>query len=148
TYYANRFLPKTEIDGIDISNKTVVEANALLHDRYSQEDFTIKDGDSEWKTVNLAQFGLQTDFTDELQSLKDEQNQWSWGMAYVSAAEEKTLDNLSVDQDTLTSETNTIQKELETLNEDRTKSADATLEKGEDGFSIKSEVDGDAIDVD
>ncbi|MDT2986757.1 L,D-transpeptidase family protein [Enterococcus casseliflavus] len=148
TYYANRFLPKTEIDGIDISNKTVAEANALLHDRYSQEAFTIKDGDSEWKTVNLAQFGLQTDFTDELQSLKDEQNQWSWGMAYVSAAEEKTLDNLSVDQDTLSSETNTIQKELETLNEDRTKSADATLEKGEDGFSIKPEVDGDAIDVD
>ncbi|MFR3287704.1 MAG: hypothetical protein ACLTQU_10655, partial [Enterococcus casseliflavus] len=81
TYYANRFLPKTEIDGIDISNKTVAEANALLHDRYSQEAITIKDGDSEWKTVNLAQFGLQTDFTDELQSLKDEQNQWSWGMA-------------------------------------------------------------------
>ncbi len=69
-------------------------------------------------------------------------------MAYVSAAEEKTLDNLSVDQDTLNSETDTIQKELETLNEDRTKSADATLEKGEDGFSIKPEVDGDAIDVD
>lgn len=148
TYYATRFLPNTKIDGVDMSNKTVAEANTLLHDRYSQEDFTIKDGDSEWKTVNLAQFGLQTDFTDELQSMKDDQNQWRWGISYVSAAEEKDLDNVSVDQDTLTTETKKIQTELETLNEDRTKSADATLEKGEDGFTIKPEVVGDAIDVD
>ncbi len=148
TYYATRFLPNTKIDGVDMSNKTVAEANTLLHDRYSQEDFTIKDGDSEWKTVNLAQFGLQTDFTDELQSMKDDQNQWRWGISYVSAAEEKDLGNVSVDQDTLTTETKKIQTELETLNEDRTKSADATLEKGEDGFTIKPEVVGDAIDVD
>ena len=33
TYYQDRFLPNTSIDDIDISNKTVAEANDLLHDR-------------------------------------------------------------------------------------------------------------------
>lgn len=73
TYYQDRFLPNTSIDDIDISNKTVAEANDLLHDRYSKQAFTIKEGNTDWKTINLAQFGLQTDFTKELEDLKDEQ---------------------------------------------------------------------------
>ena len=36
---------------------------------------------------------------------------------------------------------------METLNEGRTASKDATLKKGDDGFSIEPEVVGDAIDV-
>ena len=39
TYYQDRFLPNTSIDDIDISNKTVAEANDLLHDRYSKQSF-------------------------------------------------------------------------------------------------------------
>lgn len=147
TYYQDRFLPNTSIDDIDISNKTVAEANDLLHDRYSKQSFTIKEGNTDWKTINLAQFGLQTDFTKELEDLKDEQNQWTWGMAYVSAAEDKKLGTVSVDQQKLTSETATIKEALETLNEGRTASKDATLKKGDDGFSIEPEVVGDAIDV-
>lgn len=47
----------------------------------------------------------------------------------------------------MTSETATIKEALETLNEGRTASKDATLKKGDDGFSIEPEVVGDAIDV-
>ena len=68
-------------------------------------------------------------------------------MAYVSAAEDKKLGTVSVDQQKLTSETATIKRGFETLNEGRTASKDATLKKGDDGFSIEPEVVGDAIDV-
>lgn len=147
TYYSDHFLPNTKIDKIDISNKTVAEANELLHEQYASQEFTIAEKNSEWKKINLAQFGLQTDFTKELKALKEDQNQWSWGMAYVSAAENSELTELSVDQTRLTKEVAAVKGELDELNKTRTQTQDATLNKSKTGFAITPEVVGDAIDT-
>src|SRR5699024_551050 len=40
-----------------------------------------------------------------------------------------------------------LQKELDTLNEDRKPTENATITKGEDGFSVKKEVVGDQLDT-
>lgn len=147
TYYTNHFLPNTIINDIDVSNKTVAEANELFNAHYAKQEFSITENNSDWKTLNLAEFGLQTDFTDELNKAKDEQNQWAWGMAYVSSNQQEQNIDLSINQEQLTAEVQQVKTELEELNTTRTTTQDATLTKGTDGFSITPEVVGDAIDA-
>lgn len=146
--YSERFLPNTKINHTDISDLTVAEANKKLQDATAETNFTITDNGTEWKKISLADLGMKTDFSKELDNLLGDQNQWGWGMAYVFTNNSSDVNGLTLDESELDAAATNIQTELNTLNESRTKTADATLTKGPTGFTITPEVNGNSINVD
>lgn len=146
-HYADRFLPNTKINDINISNLSVAEANKKLKGNADQQEFSITDNGKPWKTVKKTELGLKTDYTDELQKILASQNQWKWGVAYVFAAENDSLDGVAVDEKKLDQELTALNTEISELNKTRTATEDAKLTKDKDGFKITPEVQGDTIDA-
>lgn len=146
--YSERFLPNTKINHTDISDLTVAEANKKLKAATDDTKFTITDNGQEWKSISLSDLGMKTDFSGELKNLLEDQNQWGWGMAYVFTNDSSDVNGLTLDKDELNAAAATIQGELNTLNESRTKTTNATLTKGESGFTIAPEVNGNSVNVD
>lgn len=148
TYYSSHFLPNTTVNQIDVSNLTVDAANKKLQEDYKNQPLTITEDGKTWKELSKTDLGYKTDFSSELQSLKDDQSAWSWGAAYVSADEKETIDPVDVDHDKLDATVATVTSELTQLNEGRTETKDATISTTSDGFTITPEVKGTSIDVD
>src|SRR5699024_11570848 len=94
TYYTKHFLPNTEINSINVSNLTVDEANDKLKDSYSNKKLAIEENGKVWQEVAKSELGYKDDFSSELTPLLEKQNAWSWGMTYVSAADNQEIDPL------------------------------------------------------
>ncbi|KAF1304479.1 L,D-transpeptidase family protein [Enterococcus sp. JM9B] len=146
-HYAERFLPNTTINDVDISNLTVTAANKKLKGNADEQEFSITDDGQVWKSLKKTQLGLKTDYTSELNKVLSSQNQWTWGVAYVFAAEKDSLDGVAVDEDKLNQEISTLETELTALNKERTATQDAKLDKEATGFKITAEVQGNSLDT-
>lgn len=147
TYYTNRFLPKTEVNSINVSNLTIDQANDKLKEAYSNKTISIKENGTVWKEIAKSDLGYKKDFSTDLASILKNQNAWTWGMNYVAAAEKQEIDPLSAEREQLDQTIETLSTELTELNKDRTPTADATIEKSGDSFKIKPEVKGNTVDV-
>src|SRR5699024_1416645 len=134
-------------EATDVSGLTTDQANKKLHDRFDAQAFSLTENGTEWKSYKKSDFGLQTDFSDELNAIKKGQNQWKWGIASFSAKENHSLKADVFDEEILAEQMESLQKELDTLNKDRKPTENATITKGEDGFSVKKEVVGDQLDT-
>ncbi len=148
TYYTKHFLPNTEINGINVSDLTV-EANEKLKEAYSDKKLAIKE-DGKLQEVPKSELGYKDDFTSELSPILNEQNGWTWGMTYVSAAEKQEIDPISQDHQKLDTTVQTLTMKLDTdLNKDRnTYPRCEVSKKSGDSFVIKPEVNGNTINVD
>jgi len=148
THYADHFLPDTFINDTKVSGLTAQQANDLLHERYDAEEFTIKQDGKEWKTIKKADFGLETDFSDELENMIDQQNSWRWGVASLFPANQKLdLNTAAFDKQTLNQQTKALDEELLSLNDDKSKTENAKIEQDENEFIIKPEQQGDELDT-
>lgn len=147
TYYTNRFLPKTEVNSINVSNLTIDQANDKLKEAYSNKTISIKENGTVWKEIAKSDLGYKKDFSTDLASILKNQNAWTWGMNYVAAAEKQEIDPLSAEREQLDQTIETLSTELTELNKDRTPTTDATIEKSGDSFKIKPEVKGNTVDV-
>lgn len=146
-HYSDHFLPNTKINETDIANLTVKQANEKLKGAADEQTFDIQDNGQNWQSIKKVDLGLKTDYTKDLEKIKDAQNRWKWGVAYVFADSDDKLDGIAVDQTQLDSAIKTIETQLNDLNKNRTKTKDATLTKGADGFTITPEVEGNSINV-
>ena len=147
TYYADHFLPNTQIEKTSVGQLTVAQADKKLQEQYSAATFTLTENNQDWKTINQLDLGLQTDFSADLAKVKKNQNQWLWGLSYLKGNEKHSLSNVAFDEKTLKATTDKLQKELETLNKDRTATKNATIKKADDGFEIVPEKQGDTLDT-
>src|SRR5699024_4551687 len=105
------------------------------------------DNNQEWQMINKAEFGLQTDFSEDLQKIKDAQNKWLWGTAYVTGKTNHTLSDAAFDEEKLNEQIESLKDSLDKLNDDREPTKNASIAKGEDGFSITPEKIGDELDT-
>lgn len=145
--YEERFLPKTFVGEVDVSQLTVNEANNQLNKQFNDLSFALLDHKNEWKSLKKTDFGLQTEFSDELKKLQKEQNPWTWGLSYFSKKKTFDLSQAAFDEEKLAESTTSLQEELTAWNKERPQTKNATLTRGEDGFSITPEIQGDNIDV-
>ncbi len=146
-HYSDHFLPDTFINGTKVSNLTAQQANDVLHERYDAQEFTIEQDGKEWKTLKKVDLGLETDFSDELESMINKQNNWQWGLSSLSTNKQKlSLNTAAFDKQTLNQQTKSIEQELAAVNENRTQTENAKIDKDDDGFVIEPEKQGDEID--
>lgn len=145
--YQDQFLPKTFVGDLDVSQLTVSEVNDQLTKKYDSLAFSLLDDKKEWQSIKKTEFGLQSEFSEELQKLQSQQNPWSWGLSFLSG--EKTLDvsKSAFNEEKLAERLAKLQTELTEWNKNRTQTKDATLARGEEGFTITPEVQGNNIDV-
>lgn len=146
-HYSDHFLPNTKINETSIANLTVKEANAKLKGAADEQTFDIKDNGTNWQSIKKVDLGLKTDYTKDLEKIKDAQNRWKWGVAYVFAESDDKLDGVAVNEDQLTDAIKKIENELNEFNKNRTKTKDATLTKGPGGFTVTPEVEGNSVNV-
>ncbi|MGM0214662.1 L,D-transpeptidase family protein [Enterococcus sp. AZ109] len=147
TYFNNRFLPNTVVNGINIENLTVEDANKKMEKALSNDPFVIKIDDKDWKEIDRQDLGWTTDYAEELSSIKESQNPFSWGMQLVSAAETKDVSGNTLDQDQLNTVKEQVKTDLTQVNEPRTPTENATIQQTDTGFEIIPEKQGTTIDV-
>ena len=75
--YQTKFLPKTMINDMDISNKTVFQVNKELQKSYRGKTFVATEGGMELFKFTGSDVGITDDFTESLTLIKDQQDQWS-----------------------------------------------------------------------
>lgn len=98
-------------------------------------------------TEKKVDLGLETDFSDELESMINKQNNWQWGLSSLSTNKQKlSLNTAAFDKQTLNQQTKSIEQELAAVNENRTQTENAKIDKDDDGFVIEPEKQGDEID--
>lgn len=146
--YQDQFLPKTFVGELDVSQLTVSEANDQLTQKYDSLAFSLLDDKKEWQTIKKTEFGLQAEFSDELAKLQNKQNPWAWGGRFFSGKTTFDLSNAALNEEKLAERNAKLQAELVEWNKNRTQTQDATLTRGDEGFAITPEVQGNNIDVD
>lgn len=142
TYYAQRFLPNTVVNGVKINNLTVSEANRKITRELSDSPFLIKIDDKNWKEINRKDLGWQNNYLPGLKEMQKKQNPFSWGMQLVSAADTKDVDGNTLDENKLNAVGEAIRAELTQANTTRTATENAKVTRTSEGFEITPENKG------
>lgn len=139
--YQARFLPGTFINGINVTDQTVEEAEAAI--RAKEEDYSLKlrFRFNEEEELNASDLKVSYNCGKELQSILDEQNGISWIVhEFSEPTPYKLKTTLSCDDKALTE---TLEALPELQPENIVKPADANLSLEEDlTFKLIPEIDG------
>lgn len=144
-HYAERLLPKTKVNSINVGGLTLEQANKKLNAELTEAPFEIHLGSTLWKQIKRSDFGWQTDHLEELSRIKQKQKPFAWGITSLLGSQHnlpKMYDQTKVNQ--LVADLNTVL--LET-NAARVPTKNATIEWQEDQFVIVPEKQGDTFDV-
>ena len=145
--YNERFLPKTFIGDLDVSELSVKEANEQLSKAQSDLAFVIKADGQEWKSIKKTELGLESNFESELKTLQEKQNPWKWGLQYFNSPDNLTLAPSAFNEEVVNEQIEKLESELTEWNKERTPTKNATLERKETGFEIVPEQQGDNVNT-
>jgi len=144
SYYEDKFLPNTTLDGIDISNDTVAQAKAETTAAIAQAQIQIVENGEAIHAFTPADLGVSVDNTEKLETMKAEQRGWNWPILLFREKQAQTdLSGVSVDEAALAG----ILAEIPLDNENRTAPVNATVVKGTDGYEITPEAAGNKVDL-
>ena len=144
SYYEDKFLPNTMLDGIDISNDTLAQAKEETTAAITQAQIRIMENGETIHAFTPADLGISIDNTEKLETMKAEQSGWDWPILLFQEKQEATdLSGVSVDEIAL----GNILSAMPLENESRTAPVNATVVKGTDGYDISPETVGNMVDL-
>ena len=144
SYYKDKFLPNTMLDGIDISNDTVAQAKAETTAAIAQSQIQIVENGENIYAFSPADFGVSIDNTEKLETMKAEQNVWNWPILLFQEKQAETdLSGVVVDETALAD----ILAAMPLENEVRTPPVNATVVKATEGYEISPETTGNKVDL-
>ncbi len=144
SYYENKFLPNTMLDGIDISNDTVAQAKEETTAAIAQAQIQIVENGETIHAFTPADLGVSIDNTEKLETMKAEQSGWNWPILLFQEKQEETdLSGVSVDETAL----GNILAAMPLENDSRTAPVNATVVKGKSGYEISPETAGNRVDL-
>ncbi|WP_461213485.1 L,D-transpeptidase family protein [Lacticaseibacillus sp. GG6-2] len=140
-HYKTRFLPKTEVLGVDVSKQTVSAADQTLKRHFANSKVALQDNGKTVATATGSELGLKQDFTTTLQKLMKAQNPWRLSATVLASSKDKA---------TLTSgntQLGSYTKQLAAkLNKTRQAPVDAKVVAVDGKFVVKKEQAGNQID--
>lgn len=143
--YQTKFLPKTMINDMDISNKTVFQVNKALQKSYRGKTFVATEGGMELFKFTGSDVGITDDFTESLTLIKDQQDQWSWPIRILkNKVQKEKLEKITYNKETFAG----FFAGLPLVSANRIKPENAKIEKTESNFNLKPEVMGNTFDLD
>ncbi len=144
SYYKDKFLPNTMLDGIDISNDTVAQAKAETTAAIAQTQIQIVENGGNIYAFTPADLGVSIDNTEKLETMKAEQDVWNWPILLFQDKQEETdLSGVVVDETALAD----ILAAMPLENEGRTPPVNATVIKATEGYEISPETAGNTVDL-
>lgn len=97
TGYGPKFLPGTSINGVDISEMTVAEAEQALDDSLTNYTLTLIERENVTETISAEEIGMALDLGDSVEQLLEAQNGWLWPLyALGQRSSEVTLETAFV----------------------------------------------------
>ncbi|MFC6316189.1 L,D-transpeptidase family protein [Lapidilactobacillus achengensis] len=142
-YYQDHFLPKTEVENVNISKLTYAEAKQKLTDELQNSQYQLLDDKKELATISGKELGLTQQTGTTLKKIMAQQNPWGLS-SKVQAGTDQTNNNVTFSTANLQAFVN---KTTQSLNQNRSVTKNATLIKTDNGFKIKAEVQGNQIDA-
>ena len=140
--YNDHFLPGTIINGIDVSDLTLQQAEASIRKNEEAYKLTIKFRGGSEQVLSKKDLGLSYDCTNELQQIMNQQNSHAWLSRQLGAPSEVTLTStkFSVSDEDLDQAISSL-PELQEGNYEAPKEARLLL-KGDGQFTIAQEEEG------
>ncbi len=146
-HYSSHFLPNTAVNGIDVSNLTVTEAEDLIAQEAKKYKLVLTTKDDEQETITGDEIDYHYVFNTEVSDLIKEQDSFSWLPALFSDGTNYTLNtSTAYDEGKLVAAVNSLDCMQEGQMEAPT---DAYVEELSDGsYTIVPENDGTELDSD
>ncbi|BDR56240.1 L,D-transpeptidase family protein [Xylocopilactobacillus apis] len=146
--YQNKFLPNTQVYGVDLSDQNIDRAAKKLHLKLDKMNFEVIEDGKTLYTINSKDIKLNKNYRPLLKKLLKNQDPASWGVKTFAFSDNSDSDknniklNVQFDQKKL----NSIEKEIESnLNKDRTAPQNAKLVLKNDKYKLVKQVEGNTI---
>ena len=143
-YFRNNFYFGSVINGIDVTGKTVEEAEKELSAKIDVYSLELEERGDVKEQIKATDIGLKYD-SNKIKQLKESQNASSWMVALFQKNDTEMSQIVNYDEELLKKYFN----KLSCLDSSNTiKPQDASMEYAEDGYKIVDEVKGNIINKD
>ena len=144
-YYSNRFLSGTEINGMDCSGKTVEEVENNMESQIASYQLVLKERGDKSEAISASQISMEYISDGKIQELKEQQNPFTWFLAFARQQDYTLSATTSYDEDAL----NAAVDALDCFKEENVvQPVDAHLEVQDGQYVIVEETQGTALDSD
>lgn len=144
--YRSRFLPGTFINGINVTDQTIDEAEANLRNKEEDYALTLRFRFNEEETLDKDDLKLSFDCADELQTILDQQNGIAWIIHEFSEPQAYTLKTKLRCDDAALAETLSALPELSPDNIIEPVDANLSFNENDLTFKMVPEIDGTRLD--
>ena len=144
-YYSNRFLSGTEINGMNCSGKTVEEVESNMESQIASYQLVLKERGDKSEAISASQISMKYISDGKIQELKEQQNPFTWFLAFARQQDYKLSATTSYDENAL----NAAVDALDCFKEENVvQPTDAHLEVQDGQYVIVEETQGTALDSD
>ncbi|MBO0453679.1 L,D-transpeptidase family protein [Candidatus Enterococcus murrayae] len=144
-HYAERLLPKTKVNNINVGGLTVDQANRKINAKLTEAPVAISLDNKLWKKIKRSELGWQKDHLEALMQIKQKQVPFAWGINNLLGSQHQL--SSSYDQAYVDQLVENLGNEILQKNVTRTPTTNAKIEWVEGDFVIVPEKQGDTIDV-
>ena len=144
-YYSNRFLSGTEINGMDCSGKTVEEVENNMESQIASYQLVLKERGDKSEAISASQISMEYISDGKIQELKEQQNPFTWFLAFARQQDYTLSATTSYDETALNAAVDALDcfKEVNVV-----QPVDAHLEVQDGQYVIVEETQGTALDSD
>ncbi|WP_164511984.1 L,D-transpeptidase family protein [Lacticaseibacillus daqingensis] len=142
-HYQERFLPNTQVLGVNVGDKTVSAANRAIKQRFDKVAYRLTEKGQTVATVKGTELGLSRDFKQPLTALLKKQNPWGFNAVVLAGSDKADMLTVADDQK-LTDYVNAF---VATANKTRTAPTDAKVVDQNDQYVIEKEKAGNQLDA-
>lgn len=144
-FYSTHFFAKTEINGIDCSNKSVKQVEEYLEKQVSDYKLTLKENDNKTEEIQGQQITLKYVPGNQVKKLVSSQNPFLWVESFWKSRKMEAEIGVEYDESTL----KTLIANLDCMKEEnQTAPVNAHPEFQNDKFVVVPENNGSQIDTD
>ena len=144
-YYSNRFLSGTEINGMDCSGKSVEEVENNMESQIASYQLVLKERGDKSEAISASQISMEYISDGKIQELKEQQNPFTWFLAFARQQDYTLSATTSYDETAL----NAAVDALDCFKEENVvQPVDAHLEVQDGQYVIVEETQGTALDSD
>ena len=144
-FYSSHFFAKTEINGIDCSNKSVKQVEEYLEKQVSDYKLTLKENDNKTEEIQGQQIALKYVPGNQVKKLVSSQNPFLWVESFWKSRKMEAEIGVEYDESTL----KTLIANLDCMKEEnQTAPVNAHPEFQNDKFVVVPENNGSQIDTD
>ena len=144
-FYSTHFFAKTEINGIDCSNKSVKQVETYLEKQVSDYKLTLKESDNKTEEIQGQEISLKYVPGNQVKKLVENQNPFLWVESFWKSRKMEAKIGVEYDESTL----KTLIANLDCMKEEnQVAPVNAHPEFQNDKFVVIPETDGSQIDTD